>query len=52
MMELTGEDMSCNTLKLSLLGSKHGLANFGIYKKQFVSAVLLEKFFTYPCLLW
>ena len=53
MVELTGKDITCNTLKLFLLGSKQksiqekeldSFSNFGIFKKQFVPAVLLEKF--------
>ena len=53
MVELTGKDITCNTLKLFLLGSKQksiqekeldSFSNFGIFKKQFVAAVLLEKF--------
>ena len=60
MVELTGKDISCNTLKLFLVGSKQKsiqeqeldcFANFGASKKQFVPAVLL-KVFTYTCLPW
>ena len=53
MVELTGKDITCNTLKLFLLGSKQksiqeegldSFSNFGIFKKRFVPAMLLEKF--------
>ena len=53
MVELTGKDITCNTLKLFLLGSKQksiqeegldSFSNFGIFKKRFMPAMLLEKF--------
>lgn len=52
-VELTGKTITCNMLKLFLLGSKQkiiqeesldSLSNFGLFKKRFAPAVLLEKF--------